>query len=272
LFFGYLWYTKKVKKLIYGFIFISLFALLGRINPATADVGKINYCDNATACANDYNYATKTFNTLTGCTINVAAGKGPGSSFSCSPEAQNLNHGCTPAACEADYANGSFQTMGQYCERTPIVGKTGPTGQFQYSCITSNLNSNQEQIQNAAANKPAINWSKVCDYDNSKSQECSDCFEKNGSWTAIGCVPSNPQDLLKLILTFGMGIAGGIAFLLILLGGFQIMTSAGNPEQLNAGRELVTSAVIGLILILLSIFLLKVIGVDVFGLPGFSSS
>ncbi len=66
-----------------------------------------------------------------------------------------------------------------------------------------------------------------------------------------------------------VGIAGGIAFLLILFGGFQILTSAGNPEQLNAGRELISSAVAGLLLIIFSIFLLRLIGYNILGIPGF---
>jgi hypothetical protein len=85
--------------------------------------------------------------------------------------------------------------------------------------------------------------------------------------TAIGCLPTDFGGLVGVLLKFGMGIAGGIAFLLILLGGFQILTSAGNPEQLNAGKELVGSAVTGLLLIIFSVFFLKIIGVDILGIP-----
>jgi hypothetical protein len=46
------------------------------------------------------------------------------------------------------------------------------------------------------------------------------------------------------------------------------MTSAGNPERLTASRELITSAVIGLMLILFAVFLLKLIGVNILGIPG----
>jgi hypothetical protein len=113
---------------------------------------------------------------------------------------------------------------------------------------------------------------KTCDFipEPTQKTKCNDCFSGNGSWTAIGCIPTDPSAFIGTILNFAIGIAGGIAFLLILLGGFQIMTSAGNPEQLNAGRELVTSAITGLILIIFSVFLLRVIGVDILGLPNFS--
>lgn len=90
-----------------------------------------------------------------------------------------------------------------------------------------------------------------------------------GAWTALGCIPTDPSLFIGKLLTFGVALAGGIAFLLILLGGFQILTSAGNPEQLQAGQELVSSAVSGLLLIIFSVFLLKLIGVDILGIPSF---
>lgn len=110
----------------------------------------------------------------------------------------------------------------------------------------------------------------ICQYANN-SAECIDCFvAKEGVWTAIGCIPTTPQGLFTKFFPIGIGMAGGIAFLLILFGGFQILTSAGNPEQLNEGRELVSSAVAGLLLIIFSVFLLRLIGYDILRIPGFS--
>lgn len=91
--------------------------------------------------------------------------------------------------------------------------------------------------------------------------------------TAIGCIPvldnSNGATFMGFILKWAVGIGGGIAFLLILYGGFMVMTSAGNPERLKAGQELLTSAISGLILLIFSIFILKFIGVDILGLGAF---
>ncbi|MGB6838995.1 MAG: pilin [Microgenomates group bacterium] len=88
--------------------------------------------------------------------------------------------------------------------------------------------------------------------------------------TAIGCIPINDTNaFIGFILKWAIGIGGGIAFLLILFAGFQIMTSSGNPEKLKAGQELMTSAIAGLILLIFSVFILKIIGVDILQLPGF---
>jgi len=88
-------------------------------------------------------------------------------------------------------------------------------------------------------------------------------------WTAFGCLETDSGQFINTLLKTGSGIAGGIAFLLIIVGGFQIVMSAGNPEKLNAGKELVTSAIVGLLFIIFSIFLLRFIGVDILAIPGF---
>ena len=87
--------------------------------------------------------------------------------------------------------------------------------------------------------------------------------------TAIGCIPfGNQNALISWILRWGFGIGGGIAFILIVIASFQIMTSSGDPNRLKAGQELLTSAIAGLIMLIFSIFILKVIGVDILRLPG----
>jgi hypothetical protein len=114
-------------------------------------------------------------------------------------------------------------------------------------------------------------FTDLCSFDT--TGECNKCIVKNPPelWTAIGCIPTSPNGFIQKILPFAMGLGGGIAFLLMLFGGLQIMLSAGNPEKLNAGRELVTSAIVGLLLIIFSVFLLKLIGVDILGISGFTS-
>lgn len=96
------------------------------------------------------------------------------------------------------------------------------------------------------------------------------CDGGNGIDTAIGCIPITDTNLfIGFILRWAIGIGGGIAFLLIVYSAFMIMTSQGNPERLKAGQELLTSAIAGLIMLIFSVFILRVIGVDILKLPGF---
>lgn len=90
--------------------------------------------------------------------------------------------------------------------------------------------------------------------------------------TAIGCIPfSNPTEFSAFILKWAIGIGGGIAFLLIAYAGIMITTSSGNPDRLKAGQELLTSAISGLIMLVFSIFILRIIGVDILGIPALTN-
>lgn len=91
----------------------------------------------------------------------------------------------------------------------------------------------------------------------------------NSCLTAIGRIQTDPTGFIKDIFAIALGIAGGVAFLLMVIGAFRMITSGGNPDALNGGRELLTSAVVGLLFITFSVLLLKIIGVDILKIPGF---
>lgn len=99
-----------------------------------------------------------------------------------------------------------------------------------------------------------------------KCEACVGAGQK--MWTPFGCIETEPQLFIQKILKIAIGVAGGIAFLMIVYGGFVIMTSVGNPERLTQGKEIVTSAIAGLLLIVFSVILLKIIGVDILQIPG----
>lgn len=86
-------------------------------------------------------------------------------------------------------------------------------------------------------------------------------------WTAIGCLEAgNPNHFIGQILGWATIVGAGIAFLLTVFGGFQITTAAGDPKRVKAAQELITAAVMGLLLIIFSIFLLNLIGIKILNL------
>jgi hypothetical protein len=92
-------------------------------------------------------------------------------------------------------------------------------------------------------------------------------LENCGIKTALGCMPiENEQNLALFFLGWGMGLGGGIALILIVLSTISIMTSAGDPRKLQAGKEMLNSAIAGLLLLVLSAFILNFIGVDLLGI------
>ncbi len=70
--------------------------------------------------------------------------------------------------------------------------------------------------------------------------------------------------IINNILNYLIYISIPILALMILIGGFQILTARDNPEKVNKGRHTIMYAVIGFIIILISkgvaLIFLKIIG------------
>lgn len=87
-----------------------------------------------------------------------------------------------------------------------------------------------------------------------------------GVETALGCVKGDLQSFVNLIFNFALGLAGGLAVLFIIIGGFKVAMSQGDIEALQDGRDLITKAITGLAFILLASTILAIIGIDILGL------
>lgn len=88
--------------------------------------------------------------------------------------------------------------------------------------------------------------------------------------TALGEIGTQPETIITRIFSIILGLSGGIAFLTIISGSYAIMTSQGNPEKVQAAKEIITSTIVGLVFVILSIVILEIIGVDILVIPGFS--
>lgn len=112
---------------------------------------------------------------------------------------------------------------------------------------------------------------KQCEYDFPLGKLLNIKSDPNnpGLHTAIGCIPIKPDHLIMAILYLSTFIGGGIAFLIMLFGAFQLITSAGNPDTVKAGHDKIINAVIGLLFIIFSVLLLQIIGQSILKIPGF---
>lgn len=101
-------------------------------------------------------------------------------------------------------------------------------------------------------------------------KKCENCTKGGALWTGIGCIPLTVNSLINdYLLKIGIGLGGVFALLCIIYAAFQIQTSQGSPEKIKKGQELLTSCIMGLMLIIFSVFILKLIGVDILRIPGF---
>ena len=85
--------------------------------------------------------------------------------------------------------------------------------------------------------------------------------------TALGCIPVEMDKFMAWILPYLFGIAGTIAFLLMVYGFILMATSSGDPKALQGAKETVTSAIMGLLVSLFAIFLLRLITLDILKIP-----
>lgn len=97
----------------------------------------------------------------------------------------------------------------------------------------------------------------------------SDPSYVGGIWTAIGCIPRDPETIVSVFLLFGLGMGGGVALLMILGAGFLLTVSQGDPKQIDTAKQWLTSAIAGLLFIIFSVTILQFIGYNVFQIPGF---
>jgi hypothetical protein len=101
--------------------------------------------------------------------------------------------------------------------------------------------------------------------------ECNKCVTQNKFYSALGCIPLDIGSFFKeTLFQLMLGIAGFIALFCIIYAAFQIQTSSGNTEKVKKAQELLTSCIMGLMLIIFSVFILRLIGVDILKIPGFS--
>jgi len=76
--------------------------------------------------------------------------------------------------------------------------------------------------------------------------------------SAIGCIPFAKADYTTaFFLQWALGIGGGIALFLISISAIKIMTIRGDPKRLQDARDTLSSAIAGLIMIILSVFLIR---------------
>ncbi len=162
------------------------------------------------------------------------------------------NSSPNPLSCEQGETYVAYSTIQQYVPTTPpIIANNNGNNNANSNTGNSNtkVNSNTKSPTNSKVSTPA-------------QGKCTDAnFHQAGPL----CIPNNPFNnsnsilgeqslgglaakVVKILLFF----AGIVAVIMIIIGGYQIMTAAGNETQAKNGRKTLTNALIGLVIIILS--------------------
>lgn len=126
-----------------------------------------------------------------------------------------------------------------------------------FSCAEENLEGKFDLCSQIASEQTSI------------KDRCIECFSADGIWTAVGCIPQTADKIIETIMQLGLVIAGAVVLIIILVGSFMLSTSQGDPKKTQEAKEMITSAVIGLLFIIFSITILQFIGVSIIKIPGF---
>lgn len=81
------------------------------------------------------------------------------------------------------------------------------------------------------------------------------CNDLNG----VSCQSTTATGLIKTVINWLLALAGLIAILFLIIGGFWYITSAGNEETAEKGKNTVINALIGIVVIILSYVIINVV-------------
>ncbi len=171
-----------------------------------------------------------------------------------------------PSQFQANAQNSESNVEGASIQRGEVLG-TGPNGHLPGQCAIGAKLFAEDRI--ACTAKEYCGALKSINED--EYVKCYNClYEDKGTWTAIGCVYSDFSKTIKeVIFPVAIGFAGLISLGCIIFASITMQTSAGDPEKVKKAQELITSCIAGLIVIIFSVFILRVIGVDILRIPEF---
>lgn len=79
-----------------------------------------------------------------------------------------------------------------------------------------------------------------------------------GKFTAL-------TDVINEFLKYLFPLAGLVLLGVLIMGGFQLLTSGGNPENVQKGKDKIVSGIIGFLILVLAYWIVEILG-KVFGI------
>ncbi len=89
--------------------------------------------------------------------------------------------------------------------------------------------------------------------------------------TDFGCFPNDPVGFVQKFYGVGLGFVAGLSLITLMMGGYAIMTSRGDPHRLNIGKSYIYYSIAGLLLAIFGFVFIQVVAVDILKIPGFSN-
>ena len=88
--------------------------------------------------------------------------------------------------------------------------------------------------------------------------------------TDFGCLPNTPVGFVAKFYGWGLGLIGLVGLLFLIIGGYHILISGGDPEKIRLGKSYIVYAIIGILLAIFGFVFVQVVTHDILKIPGFS--
>lgn len=109
-----------------------------------------------------------------------------------------------------------------------------------------------------------------CDTTNGLSADCLNHIEDKAIFTkGFPAGFTEPRSIISAIIPYMFTFGGLILFIMLIWGGFEMLSGAANPKAQEAGKQRITNALIGFILLFSSYWIAQIVqavfGISILG-------
>ncbi len=87
--------------------------------------------------------------------------------------------------------------------------------------------------------------------------------------TDFGCFKNDPIGFVQQFYGIGLAFVGAVSLIAIIIGGYTIMTSQGDPQRVRSGKSWIFYAIGGLLLAIFGFVIIQTIAGGILKVPGF---
>lgn len=156
------------------------------------------------------------------------------------------------------------------CTKKIIINQEGKASPIPAAISHITGSDDTEKTINLSVSTPTSLCDSVPDQFKSKCIACAGSGENAGIWTGLGCIPTDVTSLTKKIFNLFSGLLGLFIFYCIISNGFKVMISRDSADAMKKAQEAITSCIVGLLVLVFSVLFLRIVGVDILKIPGWS--
>lgn len=127
------------------------------------------------------------------------------------------------------------------------------------TCDNGNLKENPLINNSVASTLAYLREADVTGEENADALES--CLNRGGLYVAIGCIDPTPLGVITGLIRIAFGIMGGVSLIQLIVAG--IAYQSGDEAKIQEAREKVISTITGVALLVFSVLILRIIGINV---------